>query len=516
MFLRTLLTAAALLLFPAIVLAQAQPKIEPTPKTIEIPADGSELFRALLDRAGIKPIKEQDARSLLHAEDVIVIVMGTTNHNHHRSNFGNGLTIAKSIIDNGGAALIASDSALELATFNPGNRPHISSMRIKCHVPELTHTVVLEDGSIEAQPDCPYLIPIEPRQDLGWDAESPLTKLFSGDKQGARKLTRIATNSSSFLALQGFGGEMQQPLAKFPRGCVARRTDPWGTDTFKIEEALFAVGGYGTQDEFSGSYRFLAMADQSVFINQMLIEPGTENLELTYRVIEFLQGPTTRRRCLFIENGRVIEKFDDLRHAFAKPKPPLPMPNLGAMQEKLVDMGNKLVDDLQSRNVFNKALDRIFGLPSIVRLLLLLATLYGMWFILRRMFVSRKPTDLPQPPAVAGVATGPPGVFDRRQKELIRRNNIYEPVHDLVREYFASSGIHGEQGPKLPKLVISKAVRKPESLRMALRDFWKLAYGPPQEVSVNRWRELEVYFDRLRIAHTEGKWHFVVEAATVD
>jgi hypothetical protein len=158
-------------------------------------------------------------------------------------------------------------------------------------------------------------------------------------------------------------------------------------------------------------------------------------------------------------------------------------------------------------------LNKLVRFPSLMRLLVVLATLYGMWFLMRRFFSSRKPTDIPAAPSVAGVASGPPGVFDRRQKELIRRNNIYEPVRDMVRDYFGSLGIEANPGPKMPEVVITRAVRKPESLRLALKDFWKLAYGEPQEMSVSRWRELEGYFVRLRQAHADGKWYFLPEPA---
>src|SRR5262249_29434134 len=97
---------------------------------------------------------------------------------------------------------------------------------------------------------------------------------------------------------------------------------------------------------------------------------------------------------------------------------------------------------------------------------------------------------------------------------LFGRNNVYEPARDLVREFFASIGIRGEPGPKHPRLVISNVVRKPDSLRKAVKDFWKLAYGPPQVLTVNRWREMEPYFDRLRQAHADGKWQFISEEAT--
>jgi hypothetical protein len=107
---------------------------------------------------------------------------------------------------------------------------------------------------------------------------------------------------------------------------------------------------------------------------------------------------------------------------------------------------------------------------------------------------------------VVAASTGPPGVFERRQKELFRRDNLYEPVRDLVRDFFQGIGVHGEPGPKPPPLTVARRVRKPDSLRLAVKDFWKLAFGPPQTIAVNQWRVMEPYFDRLRQAHSDGAW----------
>ena len=109
----------------------------------------------------------------------------------------------------------------------------------------------------------------------------------------------------------------------------------------------------------------------------------------------------------------------------------------------------------------------------------------------------------PAPNTGAGAAsTGPPGVFDRRQRELVRRNNLYEPVRNLMREFFDGIGAPSDPGPRLPPLFIDHyAVRKPDSLRQALRDMWRIAYGPPTHISAQRWFELEPYFNRLRRAH---------------
>ena len=78
----------------------------------------------------------------------------------------------------------------------------------------------------------------------------------------------------------------------------------------------------------------------------------------------------------------------------------------------------------------------------------------------------------------------------------------------MVREFFATTGAPPNPGPKIPRLVIDRSIRKPDSLRQAVRDMWRIAFGPPMHISAQRWFELEPYFERLRKAHDDGKWRF--------
>ena len=388
-----------------------------------------------------------------------------------------------------GSALIASDTQL-LLNSSAGWQHGIRGPRVEC----------LDQDAIHLRKAfCPYVVPI----DTGKDGQ--LHGLFKG-------LSRVATNSPSHLYVSGWGGDIQSALSRFPNKCVTN-------GEILPVNSYFAVGGEGPDEFNHRQYRLLVMADHSIFINQMLIEPQTDNLKLTDRVIEFLQGPgKIRRRCIFFEDGRQRETFDDLRQAYAKQNAmPLPQVNLMAMQEKLTDLGNAIIDRLQINNAHNNLIlgsDRDRSLTIIARFFLILATVVACFFLIRRLWRSRKPTDIPPPPAVAAVSTGPPGVFDRRQKELLRRDNLLEPVRDLVRDFFASIGIHAETGERMPKVVIADVVRKPDSLRTAVKDFWKIAYRPSQALSVSRWRELEPFFERLQKAHAEGKWRFVVAASS--
>ena len=476
---------------------------QPTAQPVEIAPAGTELYRALFDLRGIKPIKRQELQNLRRYDDLIVVVIGSAEF----SDIADPVDFATRVLGSEGAALIAADTTLDLGWTEFRTTARIVGAQIDCTDAERV-LAVREPGSAPDVPprplrSCPFVVPLTPDEiRAAPDPNEGIGKVFRG-------LTRVATNSPGYIVTDNLSGRFRSPLASLPRNTF--QLVPGGMVRLP-QNVFFAIGSDGGD---LGGYQFLALADHSVFINQMLLEPGTDNLELADRTIEYLQGSLgQRKRCLFVENGRVVENFDGLRKAFSNPGG-MPIPNLGAMQDKLTDLGNAIVDDIQTRNVPNTILDRVLGRTRVWWSLVALAAAYGVIHLLRRWASARKPTDVPPPPTVPGAPTGPPGVFDRRQKELLRRDNVYEPVRDTVREFFVAIGIHGEQGPRHPKLVIADVVRKPDSLRKAIRDFWKLAYGPPQEVSLARWRELEPYFGRLREAHADGKWRFVMPGAPV-
>jgi hypothetical protein len=497
------------LLWPMTAPAVAQTAREPEQrksnatalKPVEIAADGTEVFRALLDRAGVKPVprREVERGRFPRYDDMMIIVLGNSADRW----IGTARVIehVHTVINNGGAALIAADTAFHLGfarnAFGESDWAIIEPARVVNRAERHVHN---------GREYCPYVVPVTAEDFPGLDADSPVCKLFCG-------LTRVATNDPAYLHVRGLSGEWRYPLARFPPGSFV--TDPNGLRRPRALplDALFAVGGDGPDLTSNNTgYQFVALADHSVFINQMLIEPDTDNLELAHRLIDYLKGPALapeakRNKCIFIENGEVIDRFDSLRRAFAGEKPAAPLPSLNAIQEKLVDLVNNVADDIQTRDVLNSLILNLFSLPAIVRLVLVATGVYATIYILRRAFASRKPQDQPPPPVVAGVSTGPPEVFDRRRLELLRRNNLYEPVRDLVRDFFTSIGVvEDTTDRKPPPIFVSSTVKRPESLRQAFQEFWKLAFGPPRKLALDRWQALEPYFDRLRQAHAEGKW----------
>lgn len=485
--------------------AMAQIKFKPQPvgqkanPDTNLSGDGSEFFRALLHVRGIKPVKLENLSGLRNYDDMMIIVIGNPNTPFNRG-ASTALHAATSAIENGGGVLIASDSALKIDRLL-----NFSGSAVNCSDQALT---------LRDQPDCPFAVPVPKRGPGKFDSQEAVRQLFDGDGKEFQSLKRVVAGSPSYISIwpgknQGF----LVPIARFPAKC--------STEIEWRDDFSFAVGGEDPA-HFHRQSRFLGMASSNIFNNALLYlasaereEDRTDNLELCFRVIDYLQGQDQhRKRCAFFENGELIEHFDDLARATSRQTMPLPPINLGSQEKQLILKGNNALDELQKNDAPNKLLNSLVPLRSLALIVLWIASISACLFIFRRAIRTRKPADIPPAPTIAGATADPPGVFDRRERELLRRNNIYEPVRDLLRDFFASLGIHGEPGPKPPKVHIHVTkVSKPESLLLAIKDLWRLAYGKAQIVTVSQWRDLEPYFERVKQAHADGKWSFAFEMA---
>jgi len=501
-----LLLVAACALAPATAAAQ-----RPAPAAT-IPPDGTEAFRFLLSHAGITPLTEREATDRFQSRnfgDTIVIFLG---HENVRVNgWLRPSDLAAHAVGHGGAVLIAADTRFDLGRDFPSvdtETAQVSGTRVGNLNPQVCYA---------GNEQCPFAVPVTPR----WPNPGPEWALFAG-------LKRVATNVPSYLSVPNRSGPLHSTLARLPAGS---RELPLGDFAAAVDVDLnpLAVGGAGTGAK---PYRCLVVADPSVFINQMLIaavpgEPPTDNLVFASRVVAFLserpEGPP-RTRCLFVQNGQVVGSFDDLQTMLRPQLPPLPLPNLDKMQEKLVDVGDQLADRFQERGGPSRLLmgDDPDRQRRILRTLMLglcvVAAVWAVAFAGRRVWGARQPVAALAPPPGGRPAASPgdppaPGVFDRRQRELLRRNNLAEPVRAAVRELFAAAAAPPDAGPKLPPVEVSPAVARPDTLRQALGDLWKLGFARPRVVTVPQWEALEPLFRRVQQAHAAGKWRFVRDSS---
>lgn len=519
-FLRLLLTLFVALL-PATALGQLD--VEPPrqqPKRIS--RKGTEMFRWLLDRAELKPMTDAELMNAFNRNppdfrETVVIVIGPWDfiNNESGREFPGNRQVSHwmtTAAQNGGAVLVAYDAnPLENAHVQFGGAfPPVQFSGRRVYTPQPL------DGEewrvLNGDQQAVFGVPLQPPPGRG----GPEWDLLGGD----RPLTRVVTEYPGTVA--GLRNTKVSPLAAFPPNSVFNDRRPVaGNDDCMI-------AGVASSHPWTGRrFRFLAVADHAVFMNAQMVGP-TDNLEFADRAIRFLSeepGQNTRKKCLLVVNGKVQRNYDELNQLLRPPLPPLPKVDWAKLQPKLVDLGNHLIDQAQEKDIPNQLFTgknpdaprswyRIF-----VGLLLTIAAIWAAKTLVRRVWGAREPTDLAGAPP-GGRPPPPPdgaaGVFGRRGKELTTRDNLLEPARAACRDFFDTVGRPPEPGPRLPKVVITDVVRKPDTLRQALRDIWAVAYGRPHPVTAMRWAALEPLLARALAAHRDHKWRFVEAEAWPD
>ena len=346
---RRLLLALAAVLLPAVGRAQPKGFPGPPPEPGPPPAisyEGTEVFRYLLQRAGLKAYTEQEldrfgpggGRSPDYADTVVVVLNPPT------LGWAGGRSVEDWIgqaLRQGGAVVVADNSS---SVFGPRVFGHQATGFSGIRVAAGPANRMYANRALAPFPD-PAFPP--------FGVDPPEMDLF----HGRRPLTRVAAVAPSTYNAVPPGCRV---LARFPDGCRDATFNRW----LAPNATAFAVGGSGHLANGHRPARFLAVADAGVFCNGLLVgadENGpTDNLEFADRAVKFLteiEGTERKRtRCLFIENGRVVSNFDELGQKFRPPLPPIPIPPWDQLQPKIIDLGNKVLAQVQDKDIPNKLL----------------------------------------------------------------------------------------------------------------------------------------------------------------
>jgi hypothetical protein len=478
--------------------------------------NGTELFRAALHAVRIKPITQDEYRGRGPTDDMILVILGPGPNEPGEFNFS-GESNAGRVLRAGGAVLYASDTESGIGNSLPGNSHlRVHHNRVAATDPTLLHN--------PAHQNSPVLQVWEP----GLLARGPVWDIFRG-------LRHVATEDPSCFVVGSYTGVVQHRVADFPPGCgmvpppMDRPTPPPPPDTKRgprTGQNPFAVAGAGPDEQIRRPYRFLAMANQAVLLNRLLSDPSTDNLELARRTVAFLQDPggKNRTRCLFVVRGRVVEDFESAYRYAVRPPSSVSVPAITweKIEQMIVDGGNRIIDHAEENDILNRmALGpeseparRERNLQAIIQGLLVAGSVCAVWIVLRRVWRARQPGEQPRPPTVGGPPRpGPAGIFNRREQELLRRNNLYEPVRDLLRDFFAAAGAPPDAGRKPSRLVFESTGGNQARLRTAIEELWRIAYGRTALVSVHQWQDLESKFEVVRRAFEDGVWRFEATAA---
>lgn len=458
-----LLAAAALFLVSP--RAHARP---PVPFNLD-----SHAFRFILWQEALTPQKSLDDLEPSHS---LLIVFGDTRELDRR---GEGWL--RAFLERGGAVLIATDRGeLNLRAWE-----RALGVRVRGDLVQALDPKSMYRGS----PDCPILLPALP---------APVQVL-----PRLPVSLRVATNRPSCLEV-GLGTRGLEPFLRFPPDCgIAGR---FLRNDLNIINP-FAMGGK------VGTGRVLVLADHSVFINGMMLQPDNGNFDFAYACVEWLRqrdgSGAKRDRAVFIDEGMVYSSFE---------VPVTLEPDAGPSPVELAD---QLIAQVQEDDLFNRLILQNIPLRRIVRGLVVIGTVLllvlGLYRLIRVGYhlephvplVSRRVAQV-----IAATA-----VVNQRHQALLRQGNLWEAARDLASACFAGLGIPtapptaGSFRPlaapaALPRVRTNTDWRRRRALRQTVYQLWRLACNPrPRRISRRRFTQLVNQVETVRAAVRDGTLH---------
>jgi hypothetical protein len=480
------MTRVAILLLAAwIVPAGPASAQDPPPdeRPINLPPNGTQLFRALLDFRDVKP-----AENPHDATRKIVVVYGKPDTVDGIRTVLTAMSVAKV---SGGAVVVLTDQSWFL-----GEGPILAFPAIFARA-----TAVDTPARFLNFPDCPYVVPTEQGFQIinGQLVRGSDTNPFSG-------LTSVATNRPGVVFRSKITPPPQaHPFATHQAQTIKSLHPPDGQ---LQEPPLFAVGQVSP-----GPGRWIAVADEDVISNSLLAAKGTDNFVLAYRLVDWLRGPEGRSECVFYEYGRLQTNFKEVVFVTLPdlPGPPVPpIPPLKVISQQLTDFGNKISDELQSNDRLHNHL--VGGERGYARWLLVFSVLaagVAFVYLVRRMIAGRQPAP---GPSLWAHDDGPPGkLLAVLRQEMVRGNNFTAAVTAYIDETFRLAGLP-PAGPypetPFPVSITGRKVKKVE-LYQDIAALWAVWRNPPDRpIHYAVWRTLESAAEHCRRLAVKGRWHF--------
>jgi hypothetical protein len=482
---------ALLLLAPVPAVAQEQQQ----PPFALPPADGgTQLFRGLLDFHKIEPVTDPLNRP--HPAKLIVVVFGDPRNQSV-------VEAARSALINGGAVLFASDGLLDLSAFLPsGKRASVTGDPIAFRISQPGQLLqwVGRGNVVPKGANGPF--------DRGMDLvgrDRPEMTLFA-------PFLNVEVNSPSRLAIPANNRppELTRDVAGFPANAVNSGNGQTASD------AVFAAAGVGDD---KNPFRCVAVADTDLFSNRLLYASGrlqnpNDNLKFANNLVQWLKGQD-RTHCLFVENGQVVTKFDEVKFAALTgpnmPTPPVPTidPFDPKFQQRLTDYANNGVAQVQDDDRLVGPLTNTPEKKAVVYAALAIIVAVIAYLLLRfRSLAGRFRAvfrPLPKDPHMLGPDAAV-GSLEHRRLELLRGGNYAAPVRSYVRQLFEDRGLPpGYDYAKLPPIDFD--VRNPDYLRHSVRTLWSEALSAAP-INYGRWKELEPMLAALRAAADDDRWRF--------
>jgi len=389
--------------------------------------EGTHVFRRILKDMHFSPVTSwgdlsSQPRTKENLKQTIIIFHGDP---------GNELRL-KHLLGIGGAVLLASDQKIGSEKMR-NDLLAIAGVTITGELVHCPAEVPPHPSRYRDNEDCPLLCPLQAGEEL-----------FRGN-------LRVATNRPSWLQVQQGGLPWGiERLAELPDGCERYRLRPsafigTGFHSRRLgkDQRLFAVGVE------VGESRLLVLADHSLFINAMMMQPDNGNVEFAYNCLDYLRGPAgskQRNQVLFVEEGKVNSNFN----VPLKDVPGIPP---GAINAVLAKVGDHLAElekpraELGGQNVFDHSIvswwDR-HGVTSghvrnaVLVLLTVVLLAYGCLRLLRANGYRPEP-GVPLVAEASAAALPTADLPDQRLQALMQLGNFWESGRALARQVFASA-----------------------------------------------------------------------------
>jgi hypothetical protein len=467
--------------------ATAQRRLVPPPQPERHPfLDGTHAFRRILYDVSRKKLKPLGEKELIEPNQTLVVVLGDPSPLLALNKRLGGL---RSFVERGGALLVATDQ----------QSPPVLQDAFGVQV-NGTHITMPKGGpdTYRDMPECLY-ISSQP------GARPPL---FEPTLNAARNdpAKKVASNLPSYLEV-GFKPSFLPVLGFLPPATDGR--GPLHLWNFAAGDAV-------------GSGRVLIMADQDVFINEMMLQKDNGNIDFAYRCADWLlarsDGGGKRKQILYYEDGTIQTDFDiPLKQL---PIPPLPPPDtlMGMLDEMLPAMEQEgFFAQLEEDDVANGAVESLAvavpiwaGTRPEWKLWTLAAILgsvvLGLYAFVRMGTFRHRPetagltlAELVRNQAPAGA------VMAQRQEELLRDGNLWEAARDLARNLFVSTGISPDAGPVPPAIEVRGSWWRRWWVRLRWRQLWRLARSArPVRVSPQGFARLANRVGTLRSYLVDG------------
>jgi hypothetical protein len=474
-----------------------------------VPANGSEVFRFALFQHEIRPVTHWD-EAQADPTQTIVVLIGVMHALEQPSIGIDGLRL-RQFVAQGGSVLVATDGPAGVPMGAALRPPRDWAEQFGIKITPLTLTAD-PNNCYRRRAGQPF---VKPAPFGAWDQTSPHDLFKDLQNEGALP---IATSLPHEMSIANAGNFLIKPLAGYADG--ARRMT--GGQRVGPDMNHFAVSlqPQGFRDNPNG--RMIVLANRAVFTNGMMgfvkddggrFDNG--NWAFANRTIEWLQGPVEapRSRCLFIEDGQVIDRF-----AIELPPNVRPgMPNIppDVIANWLLNSANPMLEEAQQKDTFNRILEHWLGFPRLLRVFLITVTVLFILVCFRRLIRGYRKSEPAATitPSARDALLPRGGVLRQRTASQIEVGNLYEAARRRVRERFDVLGARPTTVGQMPPVLTANDLPDGPLLYQSVRWLWVLGYGealvgvPPDD-----WDRTNVLLERVTARAARGDWSFGQDA----